>query len=179
MGDSPGVQERHNHTPAHPGRPISLSPLTKERRFIPSREMHTLLGSDGLTSSRHPLRVFLWGQFPKPEKDLTSPLGVFRVSLDSFRLQSYFLFSLIQLTFHSGRGTPHGSEAPEANGKGTILPSLPLIFHAILSPHLTPLLNSPLVSCCLRSLFTLWWSLAVPTKLEYFSQVTVKRYKER
>ena len=91
----------------------------------------------------------------------------------------YFLFSLIQLTLHSGRGTPHGSEAPEANGKGTILPSLPLIFHARLSPHLTPLLNSPLVPCCLRSLFTLWWSPAVPTKLEYFSQMTVKRYKER
>jgi len=123
--------------------------LTKERKFIASRETHTLVGSDVFTPSRHPLRVFL--QHPKPEKDSRSLLGGLGVSLDSFGLQSYFLFSLIQLILHSGRGTPHGSESPEVKGKGTILPFLPLIFHARLGPHLT---------VGLISFLTLHWFLA-------------------
>ena len=54
------------------------------------------------------------------------------------------LFNLIQLKPNSERGTPHGSEAVQANGRATIPPPLPLIFHAGLSPRLavglTPLL---------------------------------------
>ena len=54
------------------------------------------------------------------------------------------LFNLIQLKPNSERGTPHGSEAVQANGRATIPPPLPLIFCAGLSPRLavglTPLL---------------------------------------
>ena len=45
-------------------------------------------------------------------------------------------FNLIQLKLNSERQTPHGSEAVKAKGRATIPPSLPLIFHARLSPCL-------------------------------------------
>lgn len=135
--------------PALPGHPIWLPPLTKDRKFIASRETHTLVGPDVFTSSRHPLRVFL--QLPKPEKDSRSLLCGLGVSVDSSGLWSYSLLSLIQLILHSGRGTPHGSESPEVKGKGTILPFLPLIFHARLSSRLTV---GPI------SFLTLHWFLA-------------------
>ena len=45
------------------------------------------------------------------------------------------LFNLIQLKPNSERGTPHGSEAVQANGRATIPPPLPLIFRAGLSPR--------------------------------------------
>lgn len=132
MGDSPGVQEdtAHASTPRTPRLTVTFD--QREEVHCVKRNAHA-----GWLWRLYFLQtpsVFL--QFPKPEKDATSLLGGLGVSLDSSGLQSYFLFSLIQLILHSGRGT-HGSESPEVKGKGTILPFLPLTFHARLSPYLT------------------------------------------